>query len=110
MIFERVTPPTDAWRQRLRRANLADETATVEALIGEVAFPPDAQSRIAAQARRLVEGMRARNPAGLDAFRIPLSGSMRGYKSDVEIRLADRQLTIEAKSRARGAASTLPLE
>jgi RHH-type proline utilization regulon transcriptional repressor/proline dehydrogenase/delta 1-pyrroline-5-carboxylate dehydrogenase len=68
MIFERTIPPADAWRQRLRRATLADETAAVEALIAEVAFPPDAQSRIAAQARRLVEGMRARNATGLDAF------------------------------------------
>ena len=40
--------------------------------------------------------------AGLDAFRIPLSGSMRGFKSDCVIRLADRELTIEAKSRAAG--------
>ena len=40
--------------------------------------------------------------AGLDAFRIPLSGSMRGFKSDCVIRLADRELAIEAKSRARG--------
>ena len=40
--------------------------------------------------------------AGLDAFRIPLSGSMRGFKSDAVIRLAGRQLTIEAKSRAKG--------
>jgi Holliday junction resolvase len=40
--------------------------------------------------------------AGLDAFRIPLSGSMRGFKSDCVIRLAERELTIEAKSRARG--------
>ena len=40
--------------------------------------------------------------AGLDAFRIPLSGSMRGFKSDCVIRLADRDLTIEAKSRRRG--------
>ena len=40
--------------------------------------------------------------AGLDAFRIPLSGSMRGFKADAQIRLADRVLTIEAKSREHG--------
>jgi len=68
MIFERAIPPADALRQRLRQASLADETATVEALIGEVALSPDAQSRIARKARRLVEGMRARKPTGLDAF------------------------------------------
>ena len=40
--------------------------------------------------------------AGLDAFRIPLSGSMRGFKGDVIIRLLDRELRLEAKSRASG--------
>lgn len=49
--------------------------------------------------RSLVDLLRA---AGLDAFRVPLSGSMRGYKSDVVIRLPGGELTIEAKSRASG--------
>ena len=40
--------------------------------------------------------------AGLDAFRVPLSGSMRGFKQDVIIRRPGSQLTIEAKSRGRG--------
>ena len=47
----------------------------------------------------LVNELRA---AGLDAHRIPLSGSMRGFKGDVQIRLGGRTLTLEAKSRASG--------
>jgi Holliday junction resolvase len=49
--------------------------------------------------RGIVSDLRA---AGLNAFRVPLSGSMRGFKQDVVIRLPDRQLTLEAKCRASG--------
>ena len=49
--------------------------------------------------RELVNDLKA---AGLDAYRIPLSGSMRGFKQDVVIRLVNRDLTIEAKCRRNG--------
>lgn len=49
--------------------------------------------------RAIVNDLRA---AGLDARRVPLSGSMRGFKGDVQIHLAGRTLTLEAKSRASG--------
>ena len=38
--------------------------------------------------------------AGLDAKRVPLSGSAKGYPGDVSVRLAGRELTLECKSRA----------
>ena len=38
----------------------------------------------------------------LDAYRIPLSGASRGFKSDVELRLGSQKLTLEAKSRKSG--------
>ena len=49
--------------------------------------------------RQIVDILRT---AGLDAYRIPLSGSMRGFKQDIVIRAPGRNLTIEAKSRASG--------
>ncbi len=49
--------------------------------------------------RQIVDELRG---AGLDAYRIPLSGASVGFKSDVEVRLPGRKLTIEAKSRASG--------
>ena len=39
---------------------------------------------------------------GLNAYRIPLSGSCAGFKSDVEIRLPTRTLKVESKIRAGG--------
>lgn len=49
--------------------------------------------------REIVELLRAN---GLDAYRIPLSGAQRGFKGDIEVRLRDSKLTLEAKSRANG--------
>ena len=37
---------------------------------------------------------------GLDAKRVPLSGSAKGYPGDVSVRLLGRELTLECKSRA----------
>ncbi len=37
--------------------------------------------------------------AGLDAKRVPLSGSAKGYPGDVCVKLAGRELTLECKSR-----------
>jgi Holliday junction resolvase len=39
---------------------------------------------------------------GLDAYRVPLSGSAVGFKDDIEIRLPDRSWNLEAKKRANG--------
>ena len=49
--------------------------------------------------RFIVNELRA---AGIDALRVPLSGSMRGFKQDVIVRHPAGNLTIEAKARARG--------
>ena len=40
--------------------------------------------------------------SGLNAFRVPYSGSMANFKGDVQINTKQRQYTIEAKSRANG--------
>lgn len=40
--------------------------------------------------------------AGLDAKRVPLSGSMRGFKGDVVCTILGQPLKIEAKSRRKG--------
>lgn len=37
---------------------------------------------------------------GVDAKRVPLSGSAAGYPGDVSVRLGDRELCLECKSRA----------
>lgn len=37
---------------------------------------------------------------GLDAKRVPLSGSAAGYPGDVSVKLAGRELCVECKSRA----------
>ena len=39
---------------------------------------------------------------GIDAFRVPLSGSAAGFKDDIELRLGDETWRIEAKKRANG--------
>ena len=38
--------------------------------------------------------------AGLDAKRVPLSGSAAGYPGDICVKIAGRELTLECKSRA----------
>ncbi len=68
MVFEALPPVSDFRRDAIRRACLADETQLVEALLGQAAFAPDAAGRVAAEASQLVAGVRARKPAGLDAF------------------------------------------
>jgi Holliday junction resolvase len=39
--------------------------------------------------------------AGIDAYRVPLSGAARGFKGDVHIKKDGRTFVLEAKSRAR---------
>ena len=40
--------------------------------------------------------------SGLNAFRVPYSGSMANFKGDVQINTKQRQYTVEAKSRSGG--------
>jgi RHH-type transcriptional regulator, proline utilization regulon repressor / proline dehydrogenase / delta 1-pyrroline-5-carboxylate dehydrogenase len=68
MIFDHSPPASDPARDAIRRATFAEESEAVEALAKEAQFSPDAVALIAAEARRLIEGMRARKPQGLDAF------------------------------------------
>ena len=70
MKFVDEFAPADAQLQALRDAYLADETACVAALIGDAQPPRDMKLRIAARARKLVEGARAspQLQGGLDAF------------------------------------------
>lgn len=49
--------------------------------------------------REIVELLRSH---GLDAYRIPLSGAVTGFKSDIEIRLGNQVLKLESKVRAKG--------
>ena len=46
--------------------------------------------------RQIVELFRN---AGLEAYRIPLSGSVAGFKSDVEVRIGAKRLHLESKVR-----------
>jgi hypothetical protein len=46
--------------------------------------------------RQIVELFRQ---AGLEAYRIPLSGSVAGFKSDVELRIGAKRLHLESKVR-----------
>ena len=48
--------------------------------------------------RQIVEMFRA---VGLEAYRIPLSGSVAGFKSDVEVRIGARKLRLESKVKAK---------
>lgn len=49
--------------------------------------------------REIVELLRSH---GLDAYRIPLSGAVSGFKNDIEIRLANQVIKLESKVRAKG--------
>jgi hypothetical protein len=49
--------------------------------------------------RQIVDLLRSH---GLNAYRVPLSGSCTGFKDDIEIRTPDRTWRIESKARANG--------
>ena len=49
--------------------------------------------------RAIVELLRS---AGLNAYRVPLSGAVNGFMSDVEIRFQNETLKIESKARSKG--------
>ena len=70
MIFVQPPPPPSPLRAAIAAHHRADEAACVQALLGRVALTAEAKARIAAQARRLVEGVRRDRvgKGGLDAF------------------------------------------
>ncbi len=70
MIFDRPPAAPDPLRARLRALYRADETATVETLLGAAELPAAAVGRISARARTLVQAVRERRvgQGGLDAF------------------------------------------
>ena len=63
-------PETDDLRRRLENAYRADETATVNDLIGRAQFDDAARDRVQARATALVEEIRDQgvSAGGLDAF------------------------------------------
>ena len=63
-------PDPGPLRRGIEDARLADETAILEALLGDATFPPKVQARIARTARRLVEDFRKKGAGHgpLDAF------------------------------------------
>jgi RHH-type proline utilization regulon transcriptional repressor/proline dehydrogenase/delta 1-pyrroline-5-carboxylate dehydrogenase len=65
-----ATPPLqpDALRREIDAHYRADEAQCVTALLGQLDVKAEAQARIQATARRLVEGVRARSKGGIDAF------------------------------------------
>lgn len=65
---EHPSETADLLRDALRRAGLADEEAAVQALIDETPLDPEAQNRVKAEVRLLVEHIRSCRPQGLDAF------------------------------------------
>ncbi len=67
MTLETPSEAAGALREAVRRACDTEEDA-VRALIGETVLGPQARQRVKAEARRLIEHMRAGRPQGLDAF------------------------------------------
>ena len=70
MIFERPRADLGPLRTAIVDAYRADETAVVESLLEQAAFPDDAQARIAERARELVLEVRERRTGqgGIDSF------------------------------------------
>ncbi len=68
MIFETPLPQPDALRREIDAHYRADEAACVTALLAQLDAAPEAQARIQATSRRLVEGVRASSKGGIDAF------------------------------------------
>ncbi len=69
MNFETRPSPPDALRRAIDVHYRADEAACVAALLpGALDAAPEAQARIQATARRLVESVRAQSRGGIDAF------------------------------------------
>ena len=68
MIFDKPPQEPGPLRQAIDEHYRADETACVRALLGHLEPQPEANARIQATARRLVERVRARSKGGIDAF------------------------------------------
>jgi RHH-type proline utilization regulon transcriptional repressor/proline dehydrogenase/delta 1-pyrroline-5-carboxylate dehydrogenase len=70
MIFDKPLPGGDPAWSAIGARYRADETSVVEALLAELALPPDALDRIAERARALVAAVRKKRlgQGGLDAF------------------------------------------
>jgi RHH-type proline utilization regulon transcriptional repressor/proline dehydrogenase/delta 1-pyrroline-5-carboxylate dehydrogenase len=70
MIFESEPPGLDPRRVAIRNALVADEAASVEALLPQAAIGADANARVAEQARKLVIAVREKRKTlgGIDAF------------------------------------------
>ncbi|MFQ5761190.1 MAG: bifunctional proline dehydrogenase/L-glutamate gamma-semialdehyde dehydrogenase, partial [Acidiferrobacterales bacterium] len=70
MIFVSELPTLDPLRAAIRDAFLADETASLEALLPQAEISADANARVAEQARKLVIAVRekSKTQGGLDAF------------------------------------------
>jgi Holliday junction resolvase len=51
------------------------------------------------QERAIVDLLRSH---GLNAYRVPLSGSCVGFKDDIEVRLPNKTMRIESKARGNG--------
>ena len=70
MIFSANAPVLNELRARMNELYLADETATVKALLEAAKLPDEARARIHERARTLVEAVRenARDKGGVEAF------------------------------------------
>ncbi|HRP97971.1 MAG TPA: bifunctional proline dehydrogenase/L-glutamate gamma-semialdehyde dehydrogenase PutA, partial [Rhodocyclaceae bacterium] len=68
MIFDTAPRQPDALRRAIDAHYRADESTCVRALLDGLDLAPEAQARIQATARRLVDGVRARSKGGIDAF------------------------------------------
>jgi RHH-type proline utilization regulon transcriptional repressor/proline dehydrogenase/delta 1-pyrroline-5-carboxylate dehydrogenase len=70
MIFDTPPPERSALRRAIDAQYRAEETACLRAAVARLDLPADAQERIAARARRLVEAVRAARGlrGGIDAF------------------------------------------
>ncbi|MCP5152842.1 MAG: bifunctional proline dehydrogenase/L-glutamate gamma-semialdehyde dehydrogenase PutA [Ectothiorhodospiraceae bacterium] len=68
MIFEQPPAPRDPLRRAIDAHYRADETTCVHALLAALPSDPQADARIQARARALVETVRASDKGGLDAF------------------------------------------
>jgi RHH-type proline utilization regulon transcriptional repressor/proline dehydrogenase/delta 1-pyrroline-5-carboxylate dehydrogenase len=70
MIFESELPDLDPLRVAIRDALVADEAASVEALLPQAAISANANARVAVQARKLVIAVREKRKTlgGIDAF------------------------------------------
>jgi Holliday junction resolvase len=80
--------------------NIARSTATTSRTSKRGAMPGKAPREKGKRLERLCVALLT--AAGLDAKRVPLSGSARGFKGDVIVTAAGYELRFECKSRRKG--------